>query len=61
MEVVHSTGRRKTAVARVFLKEGKGDIKINNRELDNYFPIATLQAKVKHPLVLTNNESTFDI
>lgn len=61
MEVVHSTGRRKTAVARVYLKEGKGDIKINNRELDNYFPVATLQAKVKHPLVLTSNEATFDI
>ncbi len=61
MEVVHSTGRRKTAVARVYLKEGKGDIKINNRDLENYFPVATLQAKVKHPLVLTSNEVTFDI
>jgi len=61
MEVVHSTGRRKTAVARVYLKEGKGDIKINNRALENYFPIASLQTKVKHPLVLTSNEATFDI
>jgi small subunit ribosomal protein S9 len=61
METVHKIGRRKTAVARVFLKEGKGVITINDRAFENYFPLATLQYKVMQPLVLTNNEKTFDI
>jgi len=61
METVHKIGRRKTAVARVFLKEGKGIITINDREFERYFPLPTLQYKVMQPLVLTNNEKTFDI
>lgn len=61
METIHKIGRRKTAVARVYLKEGKGDITINKRELENYFTTGTLQYKVKQPLVLTENETTFDI
>ncbi len=61
MEVVHKTGRRKKAVARVFLNEGKGNITINNRELNNYFTVSTLQYKVKQPLALTDNEKSYDI
>ncbi|RMA66289.1 30S ribosomal protein S9 [Ulvibacter antarcticus] len=61
METLHKIGRRKTAVARVYLSEGKGNITINKRELANYFTTPTLQYKVKQPLVLTNNEETFDI
>ncbi len=61
MEVVHKTGRRKKAVARVFLNEGKGNITINKRELNNYFTVSTLQYKVKQPLTLTENEQTYDI
>lgn len=61
METIHKIGRRKTAVARVYLKEGKGAITINKRELENYFPTGTLQYKVKQPLTLTNNENTYDI
>jgi len=61
MEVLHKIGRRKTAVARVYLSEGKGNITINKRELNNYFTTATLQYKVKQPLVLTDNETSFDI
>jgi len=61
METNHKIGRRKTAVARVYLKEGKGNISINKRELENYFPTGTLQYKVKQPLTLTDNEKTFDI
>ncbi len=61
METIHKIGRRKTAVARVYLKEGKGNITINKRELENYFPTGTLQYKVKQPLALTNNENTYDI
>lgn len=61
MEVIHKIGRRKTAVARVYLSEGKGNISVNRRELESYFPTATLQYKVKQPLTLTNNDKSFDI
>ena len=61
METVHKIGRRKTAVARAYVSEGKGNITINNRELTNYFTTGTLQYKVKQPLVLTGNEKTYDI
>ena len=61
MERVHKIGRRKTAVARVYVSEGKGNISINNRELKNYFTTATLQYKVQQPLMLTENLTSYDI
>ena len=61
METLHKIGRRKTAVARVYLSDGKGKITINKRDLDNYFTTATLRYKEKQPLVLTDNETSFDI
>ncbi|PKA83198.1 small subunit ribosomal protein S9 [Ulvibacter sp. MAR_2010_11] len=61
MEVIHKIGRRKTAVARVYLSEGKGKITVNKRDMEVYFPTATLQYKVKQPLTMTDNESTYDI
>lgn len=61
METVHKIGRRKTAVARVYVSEGKGNITINKRELDNYFTTPTLQYKVRQPLMLTENLESFDI
>lgn len=61
MEVIHKIGRRKTAVARIYVSEGKGNITVNKREMENYFTTPTLQYKVKQPLALTNNEGTFDI
>ncbi|MEY8019402.1 30S ribosomal protein S9 [Muriicola sp. SD30] len=61
MEVVHKIGRRKTAVARVYLSKGKGAITINKRELAEYFPTATLQYKVKQPFAITNNEDSYDV
>lgn len=61
MDIIHKIGRRKTAVARVYLSDGKGNITINKRELDNYFTTPTLRYKVKQPLVLTDNETSFDI
>ncbi|MBX2827224.1 MAG: 30S ribosomal protein S9 [Flavobacteriaceae bacterium] len=61
METIHKIGRRKTAVARIYVSEGKGNITVNNRELDNYFTTATLRYKVNQPLALTNNEGAFDI
>ncbi len=61
MEVIHKIGRRKTAVARVYLSEGKGNITVNKRDLKEYFPTATLQYKVKQPFALTDNEDNFDV
>ena len=61
MEVIHKIGRRKTAVARIYVSKGKGNITINKKELNTYFPTATLQYKVNQPLALTNNEKNFDI
>jgi len=61
MEVIHKIGRRKNAVARVYLAKGKGKITINKREFENYFTTGTLQYKVLQPLTLTDNLKTFDI
>jgi len=61
MEVIHKIGRRKTAVARVYVSQGNGNITVNKRELDNYFTTEPLRYKVKQPLSLTNNEGSFDV
>ncbi len=61
MEVVNSIGRRKAAVARVFVSEGTGKITINKRELDNYFPSSILQYVVKQPLNTLGVVEKYDI
>jgi small subunit ribosomal protein S9 len=61
MEVIHNIGRRKTAVARVYVSQGKGNITINKRDLAEYFPTATLQYKVKQPFSITNTEDSYDV
>ena len=61
METIHKIGRRKTAVARVYVSEGSGSITINKKELNNYFTTGTLQYKVNQPLMLTGNEGNFDL
>jgi small subunit ribosomal protein S9 len=61
MEVIHKIGRRKTAVARVYLSNGKGKITVNNKDFKSYFTTATLQYKVNQPLALTDNVGNFDI
>ena len=57
----YGTGRRKTAVARVFLRPGKGDITVNGRPVDEFFSRETGRMIVRQPLALTNTLSTFDI
>ncbi|MGI6718205.1 MAG: 30S ribosomal protein S9 [Bacteroidales bacterium] len=61
MEVINTIGRRKAAVARIYMKEGSGKITINNRDLDDYFPLKTLQYIVNQPLEATQTEGQFDI
>lgn len=61
METIHKIGRRKTAVARVYLSEGTGSIIVNKKELNDYFTTGMLQYKVNQPLMLTGNEGNFDL
>ena len=61
MDTVHTIGRRKTSVARIFVSEGKGSIKINNKKFTDYFPTATLQYKVQQPFILTNTKDNYDL
>jgi small subunit ribosomal protein S9 len=57
----YGTGRRKTSVARVFLKQGSGNIVVNDKPVDQFFSRDTGRMVVRQPLVLTNHEKTFDI
>ena len=61
MDTINTVGRRKTSIARVYVNSGKGDIKINGRELSNYFPSEVLQIIVKQPLVKVAQDGNFDI
>ncbi|MGJ8683602.1 MAG: 30S ribosomal protein S9 [Nonlabens sp.] len=61
METLHKIGRRKTAVARVYLSDGKGNITINNKDLKDYFTTGTLQYKVNQPFALTETTGTYDV
>ena len=57
----YGTGRRKSAVARVFMKPGKGSIIVNDKPVDDYFARETGRMVVRQPLELTNHLTTFDI
>jgi small subunit ribosomal protein S9 len=61
MEVVNTIGRRKSAVARIHLKEGKGKITVNDRELQDYFPLEQLQYIIQQPLNLAEVIDKYDI
>ena len=61
MEVVNALGRRKSAVARVYISDGKGKITINNRDLNDYFPTGILQYVVLQPLNLLGVAGQYDI
>ncbi len=61
MEVINTVGRRKAAVARVFVKPGKGNITINKKPLETYFPLDIFQFVVKQPLLVINATESYDI
>ena len=61
MDIVHKIGRRKTAVARIYVSKGKGTITINKRNITDYFTTAALQYKVKQALMLTNTLDSYDV
>jgi small subunit ribosomal protein S9 len=61
MNVISTSGRRKTAIARVHVKDGSGKITVNNKDYKEYFPVATLQYIVNQPLEITQNQGKYDI
>ncbi len=61
MEIVNTIGRRKSAVARIYVSEGKGNVTVNKRELKEYFPSSILQYVVLQPLNLLEVQEKYDI
>ena len=61
MEIINAIGRRKSAVARVYLTEGTGKITINKKDIETYFPSAILRYVVKQPLTTLEVEGKYDI
>ncbi|MDO9510654.1 MAG: 30S ribosomal protein S9 [Bacteroidales bacterium] len=61
MEIINTIGRRKTAVARIYIKSGSGKISVNNRDYTEYFPTGILQYVVRQPLETVNEADKFDI
>ena len=60
MEVINTIGRRKTSVARLYMKPGSGEITVNDRALSTYFPSEILQLIVKQPIVKIEQDGNFD-
>ncbi|MCH7409152.1 30S ribosomal protein S9 [Belliella sp. DSM 111904] len=61
MEIINTLGRRKTSVARIYMQPGKGEITVNNRSIEVYFPFDLHQIVVKQPLALVGEDGAFDI
>ena len=59
--VIHKIGRRKTSVARIYMSKGDQNHTVNGKNLEEYFPTAILQSKIKKPFELTDNLSKFNI
>jgi small subunit ribosomal protein S9 len=61
MDIINTLGRRKTAVARVYMSEGSGSVTVNNRVYTEFFPVAVLQSKIVQPFELTDTVGKYDI
>ncbi|MCO6499914.1 MAG: 30S ribosomal protein S9 [Vicingus serpentipes] len=61
MEIVNATGRRKTAVARVYLSKGKGNVTVNKKDYKEFFPTTVLQGKILQAFNLTDNANKYDV
>ena len=59
--IFYATGRRKTAIARTWIKPGSGEIVINNRPVEEYFPIETIRADMIQPFKITNTFGSYDV
>ncbi len=62
MSVINTSGRRKTSIARIYLKKGSGNVMVNNKNYKEYFPSPLLQFKIEQPFHLTSNDlSQYDV
>jgi small subunit ribosomal protein S9 len=61
MEVINATGRRKNAIASVFVKDGSGKITVNEKDYKVYFPVATMQYVINQPLEIAESTGKYDI
>tara|TARA_B100000287_G_scaffold362051_1_gene355111 strand:- start:1292 stop:1678 length:387 start_codon:yes stop_codon:yes gene_type:complete len=61
MEKVHTIGRRKASVARIYMSKGKGEIIVNGKDFTEYFPVDTMQFKLKQPFDLVGETSKYDV
>jgi small subunit ribosomal protein S9 len=61
LEVVHTIGRRKTSVARIYMSKGKDNVTVNGKDYKEYFPTTTQQYKIMQPFQLTNNTGKYDL
>ncbi len=61
MDTIHTIGRRKTSVARIFLKEGSGKITVNGQDFETYFPILTHRVDILKPFVVTDTMGKYDV
>lgn len=59
--LAHGTGRRKTATARVYLRQGQGVIKVNGKDIKEFFPIEQQVTMIRQPLVVTDSDEKYDI
>lgn len=61
MDKIHTIGRRKAAVARIYLSTGKGNIIVNGKDFKEYFPVDTMQYKLEQPFKTLNLEKKYDV
>ncbi len=61
MEIINTLGRRKTSVARVYLKKGTGSVTLNKKDYKEFFPVAMLQSKIQQPFNLTETSGQYDV
>lgn len=61
MQVINTVGRRKTAVARIYMQPGKGDVQVNGKELKTYFPTEVLQIILNQPFGLVDSDGKYDV
>ena len=61
MEKIHKIGRRKSSIARIYLSKGSGNVKINNKDLNNYFSTDGLKSKINLPFIITETLGKYDL
>ena len=61
MDTINATGRRKAAIARIYLKDGKGNITVNKKKFEDYFTITEYKHQIKRPLTLLGADDKYDI